>query len=318
MIPPWEQAGYSIEKAWQAAPEEDFDRSDYTEWLRRYDNPTAAEIATLTLEAQSLASQPGAPVFSLLMVVESPNLPWLKEAVASVQAQIYPKWELCIAVSNQSEVVVREVLESLAATTDPRIKLVAVPSDQSLHAAAFQAATGDWIAALIAINKIAIQAINTPAIAIFEGKKCDIIYTDSDKLVAPNFERVAPDFKPDWNLDLFLSSGSSQNYTQDLCFFKASLVRELGGFGNGSDSGFELISRAIARREPAQIHHIPKVLVHVRQVGDGVETPVHQRIQHALPAVPPLVSLIIPTKNNVALLRQCIDSILSKTSLPKL
>ena len=74
LIPPWEQAGYSIEKAWQAAPEEDFDRSNYTEWLRRYDNPTAAEIATLTLEAQSLASQPGAPVFSLLMVAERSEL----------------------------------------------------------------------------------------------------------------------------------------------------------------------------------------------------------------------------------------------------
>ena len=67
-------------------------------------------------------------------------------------------------------------------------------------------------------------------------------------LFAPSFERAAPDFKPDWNLDLFLSSGSAQNYTQDLCFFKASLVRELGGFGSGLDSSFELISRAMARQ----------------------------------------------------------------------
>ena len=54
LIPPWEQPGYSIEKAWQAAPEEDFDRSDYTEWLRRYDNPTEAEIATLTAAGAGL------------------------------------------------------------------------------------------------------------------------------------------------------------------------------------------------------------------------------------------------------------------------
>ncbi len=314
VIPPWVQVGYSIEKAWQATPEEDFDRSDYTEWIRRYDYPIAEEIATLRAEAQALAVQPDAPTFSFLMALQQPNLQWFKEAVASVQAQMYPKWELCIAVSNQTEAALREVLDSMVAA-DQRIKLVHAPADQGLLAAAFGMATGDWVVVLNAINKIAVQAINTPAKVIFEGKKCDIIYTDSDKLFAPGFERAAPDFKPDWNLDLFLSVGSSQNYTQDLCFFKASLVRELGGSGSFS-SGFELISRAIARQEPLQIHHIPQVLVHVRQVGVGVETGELQKIQHALPAVPPLVSLIIPTKNNVALLRQCLDSMLSKTSYP--
>ncbi len=322
VIPPWEQAGYSIEKAWQAAPEEDFNRSDYTEWLRRYDSPTKAEIASLTAEAQVLAAQPGAPAFSLLMALdrahEPLNLQWLKEAVASVQAQMYPKWELCIAVPGQTDAAVREALDVMVAA-DQRIKLVPAPADQGLLTAAFGMATGDWVVVLNAINKIAIQAINTPARVIFEGKKCDIVYTDSDKLFAPSFERAAPDFKPDWNLDLFLSSGSSHNYTQDLCFFKASLVRELGGLAglsSGFDSSFELISRALARQEPLIIHHIPQVLVHVRQVSGGAEMVVPQKMQHVLPAAPPLVSLIIPTKNNVALLRQCLDSMLSKTSYP--
>ena len=317
LIPPWARPGYSIATAWQAAPEEDFDRSDYTEWLRRYDNPTSDEIAALTAEAQVLAAQPGAPAFSLLMAIEppfeQPNVFWLKEAVASVQAQIYPKWELLIVVSSQTNAAIRDALDGLVAA-DQRIKLVAAPVDQGLLGAAFDAATGDWIAIVSAINKIAVKAINTPAIAIFEGKKCGIIYADSDKLFTPDFERSAPDFKPDWNLDLFLSSGSVQNYTQDLCFYKASLARELGGFGNGSDNGFELISRVIACKEPLQIHRIPQVLVHVRQTSAGAETIVPHKIQHDLPAVPPLVSLIIPTKNNAPLLRQCIDSILRKTS----
>jgi GT2 family glycosyltransferase len=322
LIPPWERPGYSIEKAWQAAPEEDFDRSDYAEWLRRYDNPTAEEIASLTAEAQVLAAQPGAPAFSLLMALERAheplNLQRLKEAVASVQAQMYPKWELLIAVPSQLDAAMRDALDGMVAA-DLRIKRVYASADQGLLDAAFGLATGDWVVAFAAseaMNIIAKQAINTTARIIFKGEKCGIIYTDSDKIIAPDFERAAPDFKPDWNLDLFLSSGSVQNYTQDLCFFKMSLVRELGGFGNGSDSGFEMISRAIARKEPLQIHHIPQVLVHVRQTSVGVETIVPHKMQYVLPAVPPLVSLIIPTKNNVALLRQCIDSILSKTSYP--
>jgi GT2 family glycosyltransferase len=65
-----------------------------------------------------------------------------------------------------------------------------------------------------------------------------------------------------------------------------------------------------------RIHHIPLVLVHVRQVTPVTDTAVYPKNQYTLPAEPPLVSLIIPTKNNVALLRQCIDSILGKTSYP--
>ena len=313
MIPPWHHAGYSIEQAWQTAPEEAFDRSDYTEWLRRYDNPSAVDIANLRTQAQVLAAQLGAPMFSVLMQLdqdfESVNLPWLKEAVASVQAQLYPKWELCIVVSDQVEAAVREFANSMV-TQDRRIKLAHAAAGQNLLKAAFDTAVGDWFVELNAINKIAEQAINTPAISIFKGEKAEIIYSDSDKLLEPDFRRTQPDFKPDWNLDLFLSGGVSQHYAQDLCFFKADLVRELGGFENSAD----LITRALARYESVKIHHIPKVLVHVRQLNANTEAVVPTKNQYALPEVLPKVSLIIPTKNNVALLRQCIDSILSKTN----
>ena len=318
MLPPWKKTGYSIEQAWRVAPEKDFDRSDYTEWLRRYDSPTVEETAQLTQQAQDLASKPGAPTISLLMALdhagEAPNVQWrhwLKEAVVSVQAQVYPKWELCIAVSKQADAALLQMLNSLT-QADARIKLVQVSDAKDMLSAAFGAAAGDWVVEINAINKIALQAVNTPAIAIFEGKKAQIIYSDSDKLLAPDFQRTQPDFKPDWNVDLFLSGGVSQHYAQDLCFFKTSMVRELGGYTNN----FELISRALERTEPVQIHHIPQVLVHVRQFSATTEAVVPQRNPLALPEVPPRVSVIIPTKNNVVLLRQCIDSMLRKTSYP--
>jgi O-antigen biosynthesis protein len=327
LIPPWEQPDYNIKKAWQVEAEEDFDRSDYAEWLRRYDNPTADDLAAVSVQAQALTAHPNAPKFSLLMALDQPdlhsNLPWLIEAVTSVQAQMYPKWELCLAVSNQTESAVRDALGAMVAA-DSRIKLVHVPADQDLLKAASSMAVGDWLAVLVAINKIALQAINTLANVIFKDGTYDIVYADSDKLVAPSFERLAPDFKPDWNLDLFLSSGATQNYTQDLCFFKASLVRDLGGFSGGfrdsSSAGFEIVSRAISlaisRNESLQIHHIPEVLVHVRQTTAGARTIVPNKTQYGLPATVPMVSLIIPTKNNTALLRQCVDSILKKTNYP--
>jgi O-antigen biosynthesis protein len=316
-VAPWEMPGYSVEKAWKAPDVEDFDRHDYTEWLRRYDNPNAEDIASLTEKAQELARQPNASKFSLLMAVDQPNVAWLKEAVASVQAQIYPNWELCVAVATHADTATRAFLENVA-TSEQRIKLAyAAAATENLLTKVSEIASGDWIGVLNATNTIATiatMAINTPATAVFENKNLDIIYTDSDKLISPDFQRMQPDFKPDWNLDLFLSGASAQNYTQDLCFFKADLVRELGGF----DTSFDLTLRALEKIQPSQIHHIPQVLVHVREdpadVKNDAEKAKNQRIQYPLPAAPPLVSLIIPTKNNLKLLRQCIDSILSKTS----
>jgi O-antigen biosynthesis protein len=313
-VAPWEMPGYSVEKAWKAPDVEDFDRHDYTEWLRRYDNPNAEDIASLTEKAQELARQPNASKFSLLMAVDQPNVAWLKEAVASVQAQIYPNWELCVAVATHADTATRAFLENVA-TSEQRIKIAyAAAATENLLTKVSEIASGDWIGVLNATNTIAIMAINTPATAVFENKNLDIIYTDSDKLISPDFQRMQPDFKPDWNLDLFLSGASAQNYTQDLCFFKADLVRELGGF----DTSFDLTLRALEKIQPSQIHHIPQVLVHVREdpadVKNDAEKAKNQRIQYPLPAAPPLVSLIIPTKNNLKLLRQCIDSILSKTS----
>jgi O-antigen biosynthesis protein len=318
LIPPWEKAGYSVEKAWKAPEVEDFDRNDYAEWMRRYDNPNAVEIASLSEKAQALASSSGAPKFSLLMAVEQSHLAWLKETVASVQAQIYPKWELCVAVSTHADAATRVFLESVA-KSDQRVRIVdATSATENLLTKAYEVASGDWIGTINAINIIAIKAINTPVIAIFNDKNLEILYTDSDKLIAPDFQRAQPDFKPDWNLDLFLSGGSEQNYTQDLCFFKADLVRDLGGFKAGFDTGFDLILRALERVKPTQIQHIPQVLVHVRDNPADLKVDAERvktkRIQYPLPSQPSLVSLIIPTKNNVKLLRQCLNSILSKTS----
>jgi O-antigen biosynthesis protein len=343
-IPPWKQAGYSVEKAWKAPEVEDFDRSDYAEWVRRYDDPGAAEIVSLTEQANALSLQPNAPKFSILMAVEQPNLAWFKEAVTSVQAQIYPNWELCLAISTITDAATCTACEDLA-ITDQRIKLVhAVTATESLLTKALELASGDWICKLNAINKIAFQAINTPARVIISYKNTKIIYSDHDKLAAPHFQRNQPYFKPDWNLDLFYA----QNYIHHLCFFKADLVQELGGFDAKLSSlesvaSFDLILRALEHIESSQIHHIPQVLVHVREDGDQADIDKTQQIQslnahfqrtgqsaqvlavdaglqiqYALPIAPPspLASLIIPTKNNLNLLRQCIDSILGKTSYP--
>ena len=102
VIPPWEKPGYNTEVAWRGKHDDDFDRHDYAEWCKRYEK--LADIDTLLAEAKRLEALKNAPLFSILMMVEQDALAYFKEAVSSVQNQMYGKWELCIAISTRAVV----------------------------------------------------------------------------------------------------------------------------------------------------------------------------------------------------------------------
>jgi O-antigen biosynthesis protein len=89
-----------------------FDRNDYSAWLERYGErlaPSQADHAVLA------AWLPEAPLISVVMPVYDPPPQLLREAIASVQRQIYPKWELCIADDASTDPRVRDVLEEASA-----------------------------------------------------------------------------------------------------------------------------------------------------------------------------------------------------------
>ncbi|MEO6291547.1 MAG: glycosyltransferase family 2 protein, partial [Burkholderiaceae bacterium] len=177
-----------------------------------------------------------------------------------------------------------------------------------------------------------------------------IIYSDSDKLTGPDHERCQPCFKPDWDVDLFYA----QNYTEHLCAFDVKLLKQVGGFDErfAAVASFELTLRCLAQLHSdessskttattavrtTRIGHIPQVLYHARALREpdtrtqrqaaltahfarcgtaALVTVAEQglRVQYTLPEILPMVSLIIPTKNNARLLRQCLDSLLHKTT----
>jgi GT2 family glycosyltransferase len=347
VIPPWEKPGYNTEVAWRGKHDDDFDRHDYAEWCKRYEK--LADIDTLLAEAKRLEALKNAPLFSILMMVEQDALAYFKEAVSSVQNQMYGKWELCIAISTRADVSLIDFL-AVAQQDDSRIKYTRVDgaNDYLLNEAALLA-KGDWLGILNAINTIAANATFIMAKTIFESGKYEIIYADSDELIWPDCVRDKPDFKPDWNVDLFLS----QDYTRDCCFFARALLNECGVFdtdakGLYADS-FDITLRAMERIEPELIFHIPRVLVHVRMLSGSADNSAaidssdsshsnHRieslkqyfartgqnaqvtagdgswEIRYGLPAAHPLVSLIIPTKDNLALLHRCISSITTNTN----
>ena len=128
-------------------------------------------------------------------------------------------------------------------------------------------------------------------------------------------------------------------------------MQQVGGFRTGFEGAqdYDLALRCCEAISETAIIHIPRVLYHWRAHGGstalaGDEKPYAAlagvraldehlqrthcdghtellpfgmyRVHYALPSDNPLVSLIIPTKNAHALVKQCIDSILEKTTYP--
>ncbi len=320
-----------------------YDRNDYFEWIRLYDTLTKENRAELRALAEIL---PDKPLISVVMPVYNPSPKWLIEAIESVRGQIYPHWELCIADDASTDKAIRPILERYA-KKDRRIKIIIRRTNGHISAAsnsALSLATGGWIALIDHDDLLAEQALFRVAEAINRNPGLRLIYSDEDK-ISENGRRFDPYFKCDWNMDLFFS----QNMISHLGAYNAALVRELGGFREGLEGSqdYDLALRCVERMEPGQIRHIPRILYHWRahaestaqdmnakpyayQAGkkaldehfirEGVNASAElldcgmYRIRYALPDAPPLVSLIILTRNQQKLLEACIKSILNRTS----
>ncbi|WP_347302390.1 glycosyltransferase family 2 protein [Croceibacterium sp. TMG7-5b_MA50] len=162
---------------------------------------------------------------------------------------------------------------------------------------AADAAPGSWLLPLYPGDVLA-----TGAAALYRAATADtaadILYADDDLLVAGR--RTGPHFKPGWNAELF----AHHDYLAGTALLRArdSLV--------GSDAAALLRAAIAASDQPPQ--HLPHVLHHR-----------HARPAPTLPPRPlavdrqalPPVSIVIPTRNRVDLLRQVTDG-LARTDYP--
>jgi len=155
---------------------EDGHYADYAQWCTDYE-PTAAGFAG------RLAALKQRPLISILLPVWNPPAEFLQAALASVQAQCYPDWELCIVDDASTDANVRAVLD--AATTDPRIRLlrrdgnggIAVATNDALHAA-----RGHYCAFLDHDDTLAPDALLTVIEAMDLAPGTAMLFSDEDKL----------------------------------------------------------------------------------------------------------------------------------------
>ena len=321
------------------------DLTQYEKWVEVYDQHPPEVLRAQRERAAKFISR---PVISVLMPVYNTPERWLRRAIESVREQSYPHWELCLADDASTQTHVRPLLEDYA-RQDSRIKVTFREKNGHISAAsnsALETATGEFVALLDHDDELTPNALFEVA-ALLEAKPdTDFIYSDEDK-IDEDGRRHEPYFKPEFLPDLF----HSQNYTSHLTVYRTAVMRAAGGFRVGYEGSqdWDLALRVSDRVDHARIRHIHKILYHWRAIpgstalmvseksypleaarraltdhfarlGQAVElSPVpgdHWRVKYPLPANPPLVSLIIPTRNGLRFLQRCVDSILEKTTYP--
>lgn len=288
------------------------------------------------------------PLISMVVPVRDPESKWLQAMIESVRRQTYARWELCLADDASTSPAVPRVLAA-ASVGDARIKWTRRDQAGGASAAtnsALDLATGTYCAFLNHEDLLAPVALAEIARAIQAYPSAHILYSDEDKIDGHG-RHYEPHFKSSWNPDLLLG----QNYFCHLATYRTELVRKLGGLRPDCDGAhdWDLALRAVNETPPESIIHIPRILYHwrankgadsngnlgdnfritaarkslidhLRRAGiDGTIHPVnggHWRIQRALPTPAPKVTIIIPTRNRLDLLRPCVESIFRQTRYP--
>ena len=323
----------------------DGDAGDYARWIRCYDQLQREDVKRVR---EQIAQFHYSPLISVLLPVYNSNLKWLRRAILSVQKQLYPRWELCIVDDASTDRKIWPFLQRCA-RRDQRIKLMRRTENGHISAAsndALRLATGDFVALLDHDDELAPTALYFVALALNKNRDLQLLYSDEDKLEEHN-RRSEPYFKSDWNPELFLA----QNFVSHLSVYRTDLIHRIGGFRVGFEGSqdYDLALRCIEQIRPEEIEHLPWVLYHWR-AGDqstasnptakpyaqeaarravqehlkrtgvaGTVVPSHGvylQTKYALPNERPMVSIIIPTRDQASALKKCVHSIFEKTDYP--
>ena len=315
----------------------------YESWFNSFYGITPEKRKTMS---EKTASFQFSPLISVILPTYIANPAWLKEAIISVQNQNYPNWELCVADDASEDKQVLDLLKEFK-EKDKRIKLHFRQKNGHISESsntALEMAEGEFIALLDHDDLLTEDALFWVVYVLNKNREAALIYSDEDKI--DNKGRISePYFKCDWNYHLFLS----QNMVSHLGVYKTDIVREIGGFRKGFEGSqdYDLALRFIEKINEPQIVHIPRVLYHWRihkqstavnalskpyatkagrraisehlqrkNVRAEVEIlPINlYRVKYKLPNVHPLVSIIIPSRNNPEMLKKCVESILKKTN----
>ncbi len=284
------------------------------------------------------------PFFSVVIPVYNVADRMLKECIDSVLAQTYRRFEIVLVDDASTQESVRTVL----AEYEPLENVKVIYRKENGHISkatndGISASSGEFVALCDCDDLYAPNALYEIAAKLNEDRTLDFIYSDEDKISEDGKVRRDPFFKPDWSPETFMS----YMYTCHLAVYRKSLLEEIGGLRVGFEGSqdYDLVLRIMEKT--SRIGHVPKILYHWRMRAESTanamtakpyvmestrrakeEALMRRKIPGTLTLIPdiaqyrvtyiprenPLISIIIPSKDNVEVLARGLKSIREKTA----
>jgi GT2 family glycosyltransferase len=248
----------------------------YDTWMRVFDEAPERDRAR---HEERFASLTRRPLISVLAVHDA------AQALA-LDDQVYPDWELLTAAPGATAA---DGLNALLATV-----------------------RGEYVLPLPGGAVLRPHALLDLALTLARQPSAEVIYTDEDRIDADG-KRRDPHFKPAWSPDVL----RAHDYLGHLTLLRTATVRALGGWRPDTLPHHDLMLRFADAVAPGTIVHLAKILIHTPADAEQADTvPALARLRYRVPTPAPRVSLIIPTRDNAALLEACIRSIREHTRYP--
>ena len=311
----------------------------YSQWLDEVDALTRDDRRRIARQVQQWRVRPR---FWVVVFARVADVDRLRITLNSLQAQLYSNVFVLVIAPRDQVATLRALITAAAWLT-----IQSLDGDREAAAIArpVVVAAQDWLMTVPPGALLAEHALYWFASVALRDRECKLLYSDHDFLDADG-GRADPEFKPDWSLELLRSS----NYIHvavavrgDLALSVSSIACESLPMAMASavaDVGLHAyLLRATERLSAKEIHHIPAVLLHLpredalsvekerslESVADhlsrltlnarvSLSTHGYCRVRYLLPAAPPMVSIVVPTRDGLQHLRACVESVLAMST----
>lgn len=279
-------------------------------------------------------------LISILVPLYNTPEKYLREMIESVMSQTYINWELCLADgSDDPRSTVRNICQSYA-EEDNRIKYKKLETNGGISEntnRCIELSAGEYLG-LLDHDDILHPSALYEVMKVLAEKDADFIYTDENTFDETISDAHTPNFKPDFSPDTL----RAYNYICHFSVFRRELLNRAGLFRSEFDGSqdYDMVLRLTEQAKT--VVHIPKILYfwrahtgsvashvtkkpytldtakkalaeHLDRVGlrgtveDG-HAPSIYKITYEI-AGEPLISIIIPNKDHVLTLKNCLNSI---------
>ncbi|MDN5941009.1 MAG: glycosyltransferase [Nitrospira sp.] len=302
----------------------------YDKWVDTFSSLTERDRRLI---GKRIARWSRSPCVDVVVVADQSHRAALHRTLDSLQAQLYRNFRAIVLMAGchpeTERVNLPAWVEMVASESDLRAAVTARWKEE---------ASLVWTVFMPLGASLAPHALYWIASEAVEHDGARLIYCDHDYCDEAS-ARTDPMFKPDWSPELLRST----NYIGCSYAVHADALVKTGGFSLAdlrAENSHDVLLRVGERLRAESVRHIPAVLwhlpasqgephrsalpgtnpvaAHLTRVGVAATveepSPGHYRVRYRLPSKPPLISIVVPTRDALMHLNACVESVLGVSS----